>query len=374
MLKMLLVFRKSLVEMWREPQLTLLTLMFPLFMLVITYIGYNTPKLATHPVLVTGADQPGAAALVDQLRARRYADGRPMFSLQAAPDPATAEDALKAQTATVLLRLSAADGAAGGGALQATLYGDATSMRFITASTLLQNLIVPYLDAAAGKPEVVKMAEQPLAVWGAQTDLDLYAPGMMLFAILMLTPQTAMLVAREVRWGTLRRLRLSALRAWELLTGLSLAQMVVAVLLVVVMFACAALMGFHNHGSLWLAIGICLLVSFSAVGLGLMVACISNNDGDALNLGAMVTMFLVFLCGAFFALPPLTVFTVGGYEIGAFDFIPATHGLLALQQVLISGASVGQVAFRLSLTLGLSVFYFCAGVLIFGWRQMRPRA
>jgi ABC-2 type transport system permease protein len=370
MAKVWLVFRKSLVEMWREPQLTVLTLLFPLFMLIITYIGYNTPKLMTHPVLVTGSDAPAAAALVDRLRAQRYADGRPMFAVQPAPDPAAAETALKAQTATVLLRLTAdADGA-----LTATLYGDATSMRFITASTLLQNLIVPYLDAAAGKPVVVNMVEQPLAVWGAQTDLDLYAPGMMLFAVLMLTPQTAMLVAREIRWGTLRRLRLSALHAWELLTGLSLAQMVMAIGLVLVMFATAALLGFHNHGSVWLAMGICLLVSFSAIGFGLMVACISNNDGDALNLGAMVTMFQVFLCGAFFALPPLTVFTVAGYEIGAFDFIPATHGLLALQQVLIAGASLSQVAFRLWLTLGLSVFYFCAGVLIFGWRQMRRQA
>jgi ABC-2 type transport system permease protein len=369
MRKTVLVFRKSLREMWREPQLAVLTLLFPVFMLLVTYLGYNTPKLATHPVLVLGADQPGAAALLDRLRDQRYADGRPMFNLQAAPDPAAAETALKAQTATVLLRLtSGADGS-----LRAALVGDATSMRFITASTLLQNLLAPYLDAAAGKPEVVKIVEQPLALQSAQTDLELYAPGMMLFAVLMLTPQTAMLVAREVRWGTLRRLRLSPLRPWELLTGLSLAQMVVGAGLVAVMFGCAALLGFHNHGSVWLAAGIGLLISFSAVGFGLMVACISNNDGDALNLGGVVTMLQVFLCGAFFALPPLTVFTVGGYEIGAFDFIPATHGLLALQQVLISGASLGQVAFRLALTLGLSVFYYALGVLIFGWRQMRQR-
>jgi ABC-2 type transport system permease protein len=377
MLKMLLVFRKSLMEMWREPQLTVLTLLFPLFMLIITYFGYNAPKLATHPVVVFGADQPGAAALVDRLRAQRYGDGRPMFAVQIEPDSAeaAATAALKTQAITVLLRLTTgADGAAGDGTLRATLVGDATSMRFITASTLLQNLLTQYLDAAAGKPEVVKISEEPFALQSAQTDFDLYAPGMMLFAILMLTPQAAMLVAREVRWGTLRRLRLSSLRAWELLTGLSLAQMVVAVGLVGVMFACAALLGFHNHGSVWLALGISLLVSFSAIGFGLMVACISNNDGDALNLGGMVTMLQVFLSGAFFALPPLTVFSVAGYEIGAFDFIPATHGLLALQQVLISGASLGQVAVRLGLTLGLSVFYFGLGVLVFNWRQMRLHA
>jgi len=372
MLRMLLVFRKSLLEMWREPQLTVLTLLFPLFMLVITAIGYSTPKLVTHPVLVLGASQPGAGALLERLRVQRYPDGRPMFKVQIEPDSAEADAtaALKAQAATVLLRL--ATGADGG--LRATLVGDATSMRFISASTLLQNLIAPYLEAAAGRPEVVKIAEQPLDLQSAQTDMDLYAPGMMLFAILMLTPQTAMLAAREVRWGTLRRLRLSALRAWELLTGISLAQMVMAAGLVAVMFASAALLGFHNHGPAWLAVGIGLLVSFSAIGLGLMVACVSNSDADAMNIGGVVTMLQVFLSGAFFALPPLTVLTVGTHEISAFDFIPATHGLLALQQVLISGASLSQVAFRLSLTLGLSVVYFGLGVLVFGWRQMRRRA
>ena len=370
MRKVLLVFVKSLREMWREPQLTGLTLVFPLFMLLIIYLGYNTPKLVTHPVLVAGADQPGAAALLDYLRAQRYADGRPLFSWQAVADPAAAEAALKAQTATVWLRLSSAPD----GSLLATLYGDATSMRFITASTLLQNRIGPYLDALAGKPEVVVLTEQPLAVQGAQTDLDLYAPGMMLFAVLMLIPQTALLVAREVRWGTLRRLQLSALRPWEFLAGLSLGQMVVAVLLVLAMFAAAALLGFHNHGAVWLAVGICLLVSFSAIGFGLLVACISNHDADALNLGAMVTMFQVFLSGALFQMPPLTVFRWGAYELGAFDFIPATHGLLALQQVLVAGAPLRAVAFRLALTLGLSLVYFGLGVAVFGWRQMRPRA
>jgi ABC-type transport system involved in multi-copper enzyme maturation permease subunit len=367
MRKIWLVFLKSLREMVREPQLLILTLLFPFFMLVIIYIGYNTPKLATYTVLLVGEDQPGAAELTAMLRAQRYPDGRPIFNLTPAADRAAAEAALKKQAATALLILAPDSQLP----LKATIYGDATSMRFITASTLLQNLIVPLLDAAAGKPEVVKLAEQPLDVFAPQTDLDVYSPGMMLFAILLLTPQTAMLVAREMRWGTLHRLRLSALRMWELLAGISLAQMAVGACLVIVMFACALAMGFHNHGSLALAVGISLLLTFSAIGFGLVVACFSSNDGDALNIGGVCSMLQVFLCGSFFPLPPLTVFTVAGHEIGAFDFIPATHGLLALQQVLISGAGFGQVAFRLAAALGLSLFYFGVGIVIFSWRQRR---
>ena len=365
-----LVFQKSLREMWREPQLLILTLLFPVFMLAIIYIGYSGPVLVTYPVLLMGEDQPGAAALTAKLRAERYADGRPVFNLLPVADQATAEAALKSQAAAVLLILAPE----AQHPLKATMYGDATSMRFIIASTLLQNLVVPFLDAAAGKPEVVTLTAQPLAAFGPETALDIYAPGMMLFAILMLTPQTAMLVAREVRWGTLRRLRLSALRGWELLAGIGLAQMAVGACLVISMFACALALGFHSHGALWLAVGISLLLTFSAVGFGLMVACISSNDADALNIGGVVTMLQVFLSGAMFPLPPLTVFTLAGHEIGAFDFIPATHGLLALQQVLTGGADLGDVAFRLVLTLGLSLFYCAVGIAIFSWRQMQARA
>ncbi|MEE8392149.1 MAG: hypothetical protein V3S14_15325 [Anaerolineae bacterium] len=126
----------------------------------------------------------------------------------------------------------------------------------------------------------MKVAEEPLGAAdpsallraGPQTEFDIYAPGIMIFALLMIIPQTAMLVAREVRWGTLRRLHLTRLRAWDLLTGVSLAQMIVAVVQVVVMFAGALAVGFHNQGSLLLAIVVELAVSFSAVGKGLVVA------------------------------------------------------------------------------------------------------
>jgi hypothetical protein len=113
---------------------------------------------------------------------------------------------------------------------------------------------------------------------------------MIIFALLLLIPQTATLVAREIRLKTLRRLRLTPLRSWELLTDIGLAQMVVAVLMVVVVFGAAILLGCNNRGSLWLAILVGLAVSFSSVGLGLLVACFSENDSQAINVGSAVAM------------------------------------------------------------------------------------
>jgi ABC-2 type transport system permease protein len=73
-------------------------------------------------------------------------------------------------------------------------------------------------------------------------------------------------------------------------------------------------------------------------------------------------------------MPTITLFTLGSYEIGLFDFIPATHGLLALQQVLIAGAGIAEVVFRVAAMTGLSLLYFVAGVVIFERMQMRARA
>ena len=73
-MRALLVARKSLLEMAREPQLLGLVLLMPLIFLVITVLSYNTSLLVTHPVWVINAD-PNDTAVVDALRAKRYTNG-----------------------------------------------------------------------------------------------------------------------------------------------------------------------------------------------------------------------------------------------------------------------------------------------------------
>ena len=85
-------------------------------------------------------------------------------------------------------------------------------------------------------------------------------------------------------------------------------------------------------------------------------------------------MLVVFLSGSFYRLPSVTVFSLAGHEIDLFDVLPATHGFLALQNVLSYGASLSDVTFRLAMTVGLSVVYFAAGVAVFQRRQMKRLA
>ena len=104
-MKLLLVACKNLVEIWREPKLLALVVLLPLAFLVITALGYSTPMLVTHPILVINT-APQGETFITQLVAQRYADGRPVFTITHTDDAAAAEEALKDRTATMLLTIT----------------------------------------------------------------------------------------------------------------------------------------------------------------------------------------------------------------------------------------------------------------------------
>ena len=360
------VARKSALELAREPALLALAISVPVFFMVIFTLASNTPRLSTHPVLVMNPDRRGQP-LVEALTAERYADGRPAFKITLTTDRDAAEAALKDKTATALVSILP-DAA---GQLRVTLRGDPTSMAFTEAGILLETVTSRYLEHVAGIAEKVRLVATPVSTITPQTYSDLYTPGLMVIAVLLNASLVAMLIAREMRWGTLQRLRLTCLRPWELLAGMSVVQMALAGLEVVLMFLCAMALGFHNHGSLGLAFGIGLVLSFSAIGLGLIVACFVSNDSQAINVGGTAAMVQVFLSGAMFPLSPLTVFTFAGHEVGLFDIVPASHVVLALQQVMCYGAGWREVSFQIAMAAGLSALYFALGVIVFGRKQMR---
>lgn len=363
-MRVLLVARKSLLELSREWQLALLVVFMPLAFLGIAAMSYSAPMLMTYPLLVM---DPGAADWAAELESRRYADGRPVFAITPVANRSQAEANLKEQSAVALVSVSP-DGTS------ATILGDALYGPFYRASTFLEGMLYDYADQQTGQRQVARIVQEPLGGAGPQSEFDVYAPGMIIFALLLIIPQTAMLVAREIRWNTLLRLRLTPMRAGDLLGGIGLAQMVVAVAMVIVIFAGALLLGFHNRGSLLLAIGVGLAVSLSAIGCGLLVSCFVENDSQAINVGSVVAMIMVFVSGSFFELPPLTVFVLGGHQIDLFDIFPATHGFLALQQVLSYGAGLKDAAFRLGATLLLSIAYLAVGVVVFHRLKMRDQA
>jgi len=149
-MKMLLVARKSLLEIVREPQLIGLELGLPLAFLILTLLMYNTPMLAKYQVWV---HEPGERAerMIEELRVQRYPTGEPVFEFTAEENLHIAEETLKEGAAVVLLKANPECG-------QVSLRGDALSPAFYRASVLLESALRQQADREIGRPQVARQA------------------------------------------------------------------------------------------------------------------------------------------------------------------------------------------------------------------------
>jgi ABC-2 type transport system permease protein len=368
-MKLLAVARKSLIELLREPMLLGMVLLTPLGFLLVYGFAYQTPHLKTYRVLTMVHTAAGNGAL-DYLRSLAYSDGRPMFKIESAADRDAADQALRDRTAAALLVI---DPGKDGMPFSYTVRGDALSADFLSASAILESRLSGYLLGAIGVALPVGAEEEPIASMSfrTRTDFTVYAPGLLVFAILLLIPQTALLLGREMRTRTIRRLRLSGVSSAEFLGGIAISQLAMAVVQIVLFVGGLILFGLDYTRALLPILAASFLTAVSAVGGGLIVGCFVQNDSQAVNLGATVTMIQVFVSGSFFPVPTPTLFRLFGHEIGWNDIFPATHAMTALQQSVLYGANLDQIGFRLAAAAGLSAVFFLIGALLYPWKVMR---
>lgn len=209
---------------------------------------------------------------------------------------------------------------------------------------------------------------EPIAGTQDFTTFDFIAPGMIVFAILLLATTVAATLTREVENGTLARLKLSKMRAFDLLFGGLIPWSLVVVAQVVILLAVAILVGFHWQGgtnSILMAIVIGVIGGIASIALGMIIAAFAKNDRQAANLGTLITVPTSFLIGAFFPLPNSGIF---GVQFN--DILPWTHTLAALRATLTYGGS-GDVLYQIGISAVLTVILFIIGVAIFSRTRLR---
>ena len=371
-MKALGVARKTLVELWREPLLLGLLLLFPVVLIGFYYVAFGQTEggLATYLSLLVLNEDEGQAGgeLVEVLRETEW-DGEPVFDVGLVTDRRAAEIALRERKVALLLAIPTDfTKALSAGTHPAELYlaGDPNSETFIFAQSFLSGLVREFVHKAAGLPdEAPPINYEFLPGTGTMSDFDFGVGGIVIFGIMFLMITTATVMVRENVTGTLRRLQLTGIGAGVLLLGVTLSQMVTAAVLVPITFGAAVLMGFENNGSLLLAMVVGLLVALSAVGVGLIVACFARNDGEATNLASVALVPMVFLSGALFPMPAVPLLTIGGQTVELYDLLPATHAAEAMRQVLIFGAGPGDIAYELGMMTVLSVLLFAIGVALY---------
>jgi ABC-2 type transport system permease protein len=388
-MKAISIARKTLLELWREPLLLGLLFVFPIMLVWLYDIAFGQTDQGLSKflkLLVSNQDSVATTSsprfsdeLVQSIRQIQF-EGQPVFELTLVSDENAALNTLREHKAAMLLVIPPdftstltrfVQGATSGAPVTIKLVGDPTSDNFVFARSFLEGLVNEFSRQAVNMPPSQVINYQFIPGTGTTSDFDFGVPGVIVFGIMLLVASTAMTMVRENVAGTLKRLRLTRLGARDLLLGVTLAQMVVALAVVPATLGVALALGFKSHGSLLLAITIGLLLSLAAVGLGLVVACFARSDSEAANLGASLGVLMVLISPSMYAVPNVPIAAIAGHTIQIYDIFPTTHASEAMRRVLILGDGLVDISYELVWLLGLSIMLLVIGVWLYQRLQMR---
>ena len=387
-MKLWQIFIKSLREQSRDIlTLSLTIVLAPVFVFVYS-LFFSSGGSTTYQVAVIDNDTPYQEAgtafnagiqTITALQEVTYSDGQPFLDVQLIQDLDLALQALTDREIEVVVVLPedfsqslAAYQAGRVGDVQAKIvfYGDLTNPYYAVAAVFANMGIETYVQGVTGEVRPFVIEEIPLGDSSGRSEFEIYVPGMLVFAIVLLVFQVAMTVAYEVESGTLNRLKISGVRSAELLGGISLSVVVIGAVSLSLAFLAAVALGFTSYGSIWLAYLVGLLTTFSVIGAGLLVAAFSNSVSQAFIIANFPLMIFMFFTGVAFPIPDVPLFTMGNQAVGLYDFLPPTHAVTAFNKILTLGGGLGDISYELLALVVLTVLYFGVGIFVFRKRHM----
>lgn len=375
-MKTLSLVSKSVKEQVREPLMLGVTVTFGAVFMAIFGLafgeGYSTYRVAIENL---DADGPAGVELVERLEAMTYDDGARLFIVERSASLEGLKERLQRRDLYAAVSIPAGFSRALRGAgppVTLSVKGDPANTGFGLVRMMLQSALDDVLTERGGAapPAALETTFIETNVKGGG-EFTYLAPGLMLMAIFLLLIQCSMVIVREAQSGTMLRLRLSRMRVWEFLLGVSLSQVLFAAAMLPLMYGMARLVGFQGTGELGTAFLVGLFASGTAVAFGLVNAAISRTVVQAFLWGNLMTVPVVFLSGAFFPIPERVLFSVGGYAVNLMDWLPSSPAVTAMNKVLIYGAGLGEVAPELFKMTLMSALLFAFGVALFSRTHLR---
>jgi ABC-2 type transport system permease protein len=377
------VFRKTLREQKRDLWVLGLSLAFaPLFVLLYwmftggnatTSYGILVINQDVGTTLTNGTTFHAGEEAIAQMEQLTFKDESPILRVRQIHAREEGEAQLREREAAAMVIIPAdfsqviAQGREGTSApsTEVEFIGDLTNPYYTVAAVMAMTVIDGYAMIATEEIRPIRLIETPLGDSAARTEFEMYIPGLFVLAVIMMLFQASMSVAREIEGGTLKRLRITRMTSFELLGGITLWLVLVAIIEVLVTFAVAVALGFRSQGALWIAVLVGIITSFSIIGVGMIVASFSKTVSQAFVIANFPFGFFMFLSGAAFPVPMGTLFTLGEHDFSFADLLPPTHAVNALNKVFTLGAGLEEVAFELIALIILSLLYFGMGVGLF---------
>ncbi len=252
------------------------------------------------------------------------------------------------------------------------LVGDITDLDYIIGAVWTEELINHFILEATDIGMPISWKETTLGHSGQRTVFELYVPGLMIFAIIMMMFTASASIVREPEAGTLERLKISNLSALQYLGGISLVQLIIGIISLLLTLWVAISLGYEViPGTFWFIMLIGVLTSLSMITFSLIVAAICRSIKDVAIIGTFPLMIMMFFSGAFFPLGGGKLFTIGDFTLYLNDILSPKWAVEALNKVLIRGLEIRDTLSEILAIILLTFVYFLIGVWAFQRRHMK---
>ncbi len=377
------IFTKSIKEQLRNFWILILTvLMAPFFVFV--YFLINESSQPHYDILVLNLDQgmqQGGTQLtlgdsiVPALKDHIVSMENAPLDIKSTPSRERAVHDLETRKAEALLVLPAEFTQSIMGpdpvAAEVEIVGDLTSTGYLISAVWLGALVENYLADISQKAPLYSVKETALGHSDQVDEFELFIPGMLILSIIMLMFSATVAIITEVDQGTILRLKLSGMKAWQFLIGVGATQVIVGILAILLTLATAASLGFEMRGSLGSFFLIAILTSISMIAFSLILAAMTRSVTDVLVVGNFPLFLFMFFTGAAFPISASPWFHVGNYGVSWQSLMSPSAAISALNKISIMGMALGDVWGELLVLAIVTVAYFLLGLWSFNKRHLQ---
>ena len=385
-MKLLSLLKKNWIENLRDWKILILTLSFaPLFVFLMHF--YFGESVQVYRVIVINQDRgvtaDGAAVktgekLINILKEARYPEGGSIFLIEEMEEIENAKSLLKDKTADLAVVIpsdysetidSFIRGEERNPAVIQT-FGDPSNAKYLMSAVWNDTLAYLHILDETGQRLPVELSPQMLSGSTSLNEFDLYVPGLLGLALIMLMFTAAASVIKEKDKGTIMRLRISRMTTAEWIMAVSGIQVLIGVGAVFLTYLSAFVLGYRGSGSLTAILVVTILSCLSVIGISLIVAAFLRTIFDLMTIGCFPFFILLFFSGSMFPLPQLRLFSFAGRSVNVTDILPTTHAINALGKILNYGVGLEDVLYELIAMLLLTIITYVIGIRLIRIRHM----
>jgi ABC-2 type transport system permease protein len=382
------LFKKAMIENFRDWKILIMGITFAPFFVVLMYFYFGEAS-ETYRVVFVNRDQGaiakddnsfnGGLALISEIETMANSDEAVALKVFQEKEMLEAQKLLKDESADLIVEIpenfslvlmAYKNGESPEPAVVRT-YGDPANPKYIMAAAWSDSLAFQFAVEWSGLQGPLKFEAESLSSTTSLTDFDLYVPGLLGLALMMLMFTAAATLIKEKDKGTIVRLRISNMTTAEWLVAVSLAQVIIGLLALGLTYLTAAALGYQASGSLMAMTIVGILSCLAIIAISVLVAAWLRTIFDLMTVGCFPFFILMFFSGGMFPIPTISLFSLGGHSFNVNDILPTTHSISAFGKILNQGMGLGDVVFEMAVLAVLTIFYFAIGIWLFTKRHMR---